>query len=49
MSSSRPSDTGIELPDPADLPDADGAIAPDLFSEGVGFRDDDSDERRRHG
>src|SRR6476620_8120809 len=44
MSSSRPSDTGTELPDPADLPDADGAIAPDLFSEVVGFRDDDSDE-----
>src|SRR6478752_9306385 len=44
MSSSRPSDTGTELPDPADLPDADGAIAPDLFSEVVGSRDDDSDE-----
>ncbi len=44
MSSSRPSDTGTELPDPADLPDADGATAPDVFSEGVGFRDDDTDE-----
>ena len=49
MSSSRPSDTGIELPDPADLPDADGAIGPDLFSEGVGFRDDDSDEHAAPG
>src|SRR6478752_5757203 len=48
MSSSRPSDTGTELPDPADLPDADGAIAPDLFSEVVGFRDDDSDEHAEH-
>src|SRR4051794_27560415 len=35
MSSSRPSDTGTELPDrpsPLDLPD-DGASAPDLFGE----------------
>src|SRR6476469_6023732 len=48
MSSSRPSDTGTELPDHADLPDADGAIAPDLFSEGVGFRDDDTGEYAEH-
>src|SRR4051812_11269011 len=36
MSSSRPSDTGTELPDrpsPLDLPDDDGASAPDLFGE----------------
>src|SRR3954469_8491678 len=36
MSSSRPSDTGTGLPDPPsplDLPDDDGASAPDLFGE----------------
>src|SRR6476661_8039959 len=48
MSSSRPPEAGTELPDRADLPDDDGATAPDLFPEGVGFRDDlddDTDER----
>jgi two-component system OmpR family sensor kinase len=48
MSSSRPPEAGTELPDRADLPDDDGATAPDLFPEGVGFRDDlddDTDDR----
>ncbi|MGO4663907.1 sensor histidine kinase [Terrabacter sp. 2TAF16] len=47
MSSSRPPEAGTELPDRADLPD-DDATAPDLFPEGVGFRDDlddDTDDR----
>ncbi|KRB47364.1 cell wall metabolism sensor histidine kinase WalK [Terrabacter sp. Root181] len=48
MSSSRPPETGTELPDRADLPDDDGASPLDLFHEGVGFRDDlddDTDDR----
>jgi len=40
MSSSRPPETGTELPDRADLPDDEGASPLDLFHEGVGFRDD---------
>jgi two-component system, OmpR family, sensor kinase len=40
MSSSRRPETGTELPDRADLPDDDGANAPDLAPEGVGFGDD---------
>jgi two-component system OmpR family sensor kinase len=45
MSSSRPSDIGhadTDLPDPADLPEADGAAARDLFADGVGFTDESS-------
>ena len=43
MSSSRPPEAGTELPDRADLPDDDGAGAPDIFPEGVGFRDETDD------
>jgi len=39
MSSSRRPETGTDLPNRADLPDDDGANAPDLLPEGVGFRD----------
>ena len=46
MSSSRPSDAGVDRPDPADLPDADGAPTPDLGSESVGFTRRRPDERR---
>src|SRR3954468_2220385 len=50
MSSSRPSETGTELPDrptPLDLPDDDGASAPDLFGEGSDFRDDEERDDTR--
>ncbi|WP_020142124.1 cell wall metabolism sensor histidine kinase WalK [Terracoccus sp. 273MFTsu3.1] len=43
MSSSRPPEAGTELPSRADLPDDDGAGAPDIFPEGVGFRDESDD------
>src|SRR4051795_9128925 len=43
MSSSRPPETGTELPDRADLPDDDGASAPG-FPQGVGFVDDESED-----
>lgn len=46
MSSSRPSDAFVDRPDPADLPDAEGAPTPDLGAPEVGFTDepDEPDE-----
>ncbi|MGO4599846.1 sensor histidine kinase [Terrabacter sp. 2RAF25] len=50
MSSSRPSDAFVDRPDPADLPDADGAPAPDLGAPEVGFTDepDEPDDTRTY-
>ncbi|NUO90271.1 MAG: sensor histidine kinase, partial [Dermatophilaceae bacterium] len=48
MSSSRPSEARIDLPDPADLPDVDGVPAPDLRGPEVVFTDEPTDDTRTY-